>query len=109
NIARDDGRFILPALREVRLTVIDAVDGMPLDMKHPLGASAFARGPSSQRPGLSGSPGHDVASPSTVPARFPVDNGELFAPGQSVTPDVPRPMRARRAAARCGWVRRSSP
>ena len=44
NIARDDGRFILPALREGRLTVIDAVDGMPLNMKHPLAASAFARG-----------------------------------------------------------------
>ena len=109
NIARDDGRFILPALREGRLTVIDAVDGMPLNMKHLLGTSAFARGPSSQRPGSSGSPGHDVASPSTVPARFPVDNGELFAPGQSVTRDLLRQIRARREAARYGWVRRSSP
>src|SRR5699024_12782075 len=71
NIARGDGRFSLPALREGRLTVIDAVDGMPLNMNHPLGASAFARGPSAQRPGLSGSPEHDVASPSTAPARLP--------------------------------------
>jgi hypothetical protein len=62
NIARDDARFIEPTLQEAKLTVINAVDGKLLNMKHPLGASAFARGPSSQRPGLSGSPGHDVAS-----------------------------------------------
>ena len=109
DIARDDVRFIEPVLQEGKLTVINAVDGKLLNMKHPLGASAFARGPSSQRPGLSGSPGHDVASPSTVPARFPLDNGELFAPGQSVTRDLLRQIRARREAARYGWVRRSSP
>ncbi|WP_166973209.1 hypothetical protein [Brevibacterium atlanticum] len=103
NIARDDGRFILPAVNEGRLTVIDAVDGKLLNMKHPLGASAFARGPSSQRPGLSGSPGHDVASP-TVPARFAVDNGELFVPGQSVARDLLRRIRSRREAARKGRV-----
>ncbi|UVI35158.1 hypothetical protein [Brevibacterium spongiae] len=94
NILRDDVRFIEPALREGKLTVINAVDGKSLNMKHPLGACAKTRGPSSQRPGLSGSPGHDVASPSTIPARFAVDNGALSAPGQSVGRDLLRQIRA---------------
>jgi hypothetical protein len=109
NIALDDGRFILPAVSEGRLTAIDAVDGKLLNMKHPLGASAFARGPSSQRPGLSGSPGHDVASPPMVPARFAVDNGEMFAPGQSVARDLLRQIRSRREKARQGRAKTSSP
>lgn len=100
NLARDDARFIEPTLREGKLTMVNAVDGKPLNMKHPLGASAFTRGPSSQGPGLSGSPGHDVASPSMIPARFWVDNGALFAPGQSVGRDLQRQIRALGEAAR---------
>lgn len=94
NIARDDARFIQPALEEGKLTVLNAIDGRPLNMKHPLGASAFARGPSSQGPGLSGSPGHDVASAPMIPARYRVDNGEPFAPGQSVGCDLLRQIRS---------------
>ncbi|MGO1291631.1 MAG: hypothetical protein ACTMH0_10105 [Brevibacterium linens] len=100
NLARDDTRFIEPTLREGKLTMVNAVDGKPLKMKHPLGASAFTRGPSSQGPGLSGSPGHDVASPSMIPARFWVDNGALFAPGQSAGRDLQRQIRALGEAAR---------
>ncbi|WP_181273115.1 hypothetical protein [Brevibacterium oceani] len=62
NILRDDMRFIEPTLREGKLTMIDAVDGKLLNMKHPLGACAKTRGPSTQGPGLSGNPGPDVAS-----------------------------------------------
>lgn len=39
NIVRDDGRFLEPTLREGTLTMIDAVDGKLLNLKHPLGAS----------------------------------------------------------------------
>ena len=100
NIARDDARFIAPTLKEGRLTVINAVDGKLLNMKHPLGASAFARGPSALGPGLSGSREYDVASLSRIPARFLVDNGELFAPGQSVSDDLLRQSRVLREEAR---------
>jgi hypothetical protein len=99
-IARDDVRFIEPILQEGTLTMINAVDGKPLNMKHPLGASAFARGPSSQGPGLSGSPGHDVASPSRIPARYALDKGKLCAPGQSVGHDLLRQIRVLRESAR---------
>ena len=100
DIARDDARFIAPTLKEGRLTVINAVDGKLLNMKHPLGASAFARGPSALGPGLSGSREYDVASLSRIPARFWVDNGELFAPGQSVSDDLLRQIRVLREEAR---------
>ena len=100
NIARDDPRFIQPTLEEGKLTVLNAVDGQPVTMKHPLGASAFARGPSSQGPGSSGGPGHDVASASMVSAPFRADNGQLSAPGRSVGWDLLRQIRALREAAR---------
>lgn len=100
NIALDDARFIQPTLDEGKLTVINAADGKQLNMKHPLGASAKTRGPSSQGPGLSGSPGHDVASPSMVSARDAVDNGQRFNPGQTVSHDLMRQIRALGAAAR---------
>ena len=100
NILRDDARFIEPTLREGKLTMINAVDGKPVNMKHPLGACAETRGPSSQRPGLSGSPGHDVAWRSIIPARYAVDKGKPSAPGQSVARDLLRQFRALREEAR---------
>ncbi|WP_135810309.1 hypothetical protein [Brevibacterium sp. S22] len=100
NVLRDDVRFIEPTLREGKLTMINAVDGKLVNMKHPLGACAITRGPSSQRPGLSGSPGHDVASPPILPARYAVDKGKPSAPGQSVARDLMRQIRALREGAR---------
>lgn len=100
NIALDDARFIQPTLDEGKLTVINAADGKQLNMKHPLGASAKTRGPSSQGPGLSGSPGHDVASPSMVSARDAVDNGAKFRPGQKVSHDLMSQIRALGAESR---------
>lgn len=94
NIAVDDGRFIKPTLDEGKLTVINAVDGAHLEMKHPLGASAKTRGPSAQGPGLSGSAGYDVASRSMVSARDDVDHGVGFAEGNSVGRDLSAQIRA---------------
>lgn len=100
NIALDDPRFIQPTLDEGKLTVINAADGKQLNMKHPLGASAKTRGPSAQGPGLSGSAGYDVASPSMVSARDAVDNGQSFTPGQTVSHDLMSQIRALGAEAR---------
>ena len=100
NILRDDVRFIEPTLREGKLTMINAVDGKLVNMKHPLGACAITRGPTSQRPGLSGSPGHDVAWKSIIPACYVVDKGKPSAPGQSVARDLFRQFRALREEAR---------
>lgn len=100
NIALDDSRFIQPTMDKEKLTVINAVDGKHLEMKHPLGASALTRGPSTQGPGLSGSPGPDVASPSMVSARDAVDNGAEFRPGQKVSHDLMSQIRALGAEAR---------
>lgn len=93
NIARDDARFIQPTLDEGKLTMINAVDGESLNMKHPLGASAITRGPSALGPGSSGSREYDVASSSMVSAQFWVDNGQMFAPGQTVSADLLRQIR----------------
>jgi len=102
NIALDDSRFIQPTMDKEKLTVINAVDGKQLEMKHPLGASAKTRGPSAWGPGLSGSARYDVASPFMVSARDVVDNGAEFAPGQKVSHDLMSQIRALGAEARRG-------
>lgn len=94
NIALDDPRFIQPALDEGKLSVVNAEDGKLLNMKHPPAASAKTRGPSALGPGLSGSREYDVASPSMIPARDAVDNGQRFNPGQTVSHDLMRQIRA---------------
>src|SRR5699024_2275570 len=81
NIALDDQRFIQPTLDEGKLTLINAMDGQQLNMKHPQAAAAKTWGPSTLGPDSQlrlGNRESDVASVFMIPSGDDANNSRDF-------------------------------
>lgn len=105
NIALDDPRFIQPTLDEGKLTLINAIDGQQLNMKHPQAAAAKTWGPSTLGPDSQlrlGNRESDVASASMIPSRGDANNSRGFTQGSQVSSDLLRQIRALGEEARRG-------
>lgn len=105
NIALDDPRFVQPTLDEGKLTLINAMDGQQLNMKHPQAAAAKTWGPSTLGPDSQlrlGNRESDVASAFMIPSGDDANNSRDFTQGSQVSSDLLRQIRALGEEARRG-------